>query len=76
MSSAVTPTFEEATYKKAASRLIPFLFLCYIVAFLDRVNVGFAKLQMAGDLNSATRSTASAQASSSSATSSSRCRAM
>ena len=50
MSSAVTPEFEEATYKKVASRLIPFLFLCYIVAFLDRVNVGFAKLQMASDL--------------------------
>lgn len=48
--SAITPQFEAATYKKAASRLIPFLFLCYIVAFLDRVNVGFAKLQMASDL--------------------------
>src|SRR5499426_3526765 len=51
MSAAVTPQFEEATYKKVASRLIPFLFLCYVVAFLDRVNVGFAKLQMAGDLH-------------------------
>jgi MFS family permease len=50
MPPAVTPQFEEATYKKVASRLIPFLFLCYIVAFLDRVNVGFAKLQMASDL--------------------------
>jgi len=50
MSAVVTPQFEEATYRKAASRLIPFLFLCYIVAFLDRVNVGFAKLQMAHDL--------------------------
>jgi MFS family permease len=50
MSSAVTTQFEEATYKKAASRVIPFVFLCYIVAFLDRVNVGFAKLQMASDL--------------------------
>src|SRR5262244_1935165 len=41
---------EHAAFGKAARRLIPFLFLCYIVAFLDRVNVGFAKLQMAGDL--------------------------
>ena len=48
--TAVTPEFEQATFSKVASRLIPFLFLCYIVAFLDRVNVGFAKLQMAGDL--------------------------
>jgi len=31
-------------------RVVPFLFVCYIVAFLDRVNVGFAKLQMAADL--------------------------
>lgn len=42
--------FEEATYRKLFWRLIPFLFVCYVVAFLDRVNVGFAKLQMAGDL--------------------------
>ena len=32
-------------------RLIPFLFLCYILAYLDRVNVGFAKLQMSADLS-------------------------
>ena len=50
MSVAVTLQFEEATYRKVATRLIPFLFLCYILAFLDRVNVGFAKLQMASDL--------------------------
>jgi MFS family permease len=50
VSTTITAQFEEATYRKAASRLIPFLFLCYIVAFLDRVNVGFAKLQMASDL--------------------------
>ena len=31
-------------------RLIPFLFCCYILAYLDRVNVGFAKLQMSADL--------------------------
>lgn len=43
-------SFEEATYRKLAWRLVPFLFLCYIVAYLDRVNVGFAKLQMLGDL--------------------------
>jgi MFS family permease len=45
-----TPEYEKATFDKVAWRLIPFLFLCYIVAFLDRVNVGFAKLQMAPDL--------------------------
>ncbi|MEF9481062.1 MFS transporter [Ralstonia sp. 1B3] len=31
-------------------RLVPFLLLCYVVAYLDRVNVGFAKLQMLNDL--------------------------
>jgi ACS family tartrate transporter-like MFS transporter len=31
---------------KARRRLIPFLFLLYIVAYLDRINVGFAALQM------------------------------
>jgi len=41
---------EENAYAKAARKLIPFLFICYVVAFLDRVNVGFAKLQMAPEL--------------------------
>lgn len=40
----------DAVYRKVGWRLIPMLFLCYIVAYLDRVNVGFAKLQMQGDL--------------------------
>jgi len=42
--------FEAETYGKVDRRIIPFLFLCYILAYLDRVNVGFAKLQMAKDL--------------------------
>ena len=42
--------FEEQTYGKVARRLVPFLFLCYLAAYLDRVNVGFAKLQMLDDL--------------------------
>jgi D-galactonate transporter len=46
-----SPDFERATYKKVTWRLIPFLFLCYILAYLDRVNVGFAKLQMSADLS-------------------------
>ncbi len=44
-------TFESKTYSKVDWRLLPFLFLCYILAYLDRVNVGFAKLQMLGDLS-------------------------
>jgi len=41
---------ENGIYRKVAMRIVPLLFLCYIVAFMDRVNVGFAKLQMQGDL--------------------------
>lgn len=37
-------------YAKASARLIPLLFVCYIVAYLDRVNIGFAKLQMTSSL--------------------------
>lgn len=43
-------SFEARTYAKVARRLIPFLMLCYLGAYLDRVNVGFAKLQMLNDL--------------------------
>jgi D-galactonate transporter len=42
--------FEEATYRKVALRFIPFLMLCYVVAYLDRVNIGIAKLNMLADL--------------------------
>lgn len=42
--------FEKKTYGRVTRRLIPFLFLCYVVAYVDRVNVGFAKLQMLADL--------------------------
>ena len=38
------------TLRKVTLRLIPFLFILYIVAWLDRVNVGFAGLQMNADL--------------------------
>ena len=37
---------EAAVYKKITWRILPFLFLCYVLAYVDRVNVGFAKLQM------------------------------
>jgi MFS family permease len=44
-------SLETRTYHKVDVRLLPFLFLCYILAYLDRVNVGFAKLQMLKDLS-------------------------
>jgi ACS family tartrate transporter-like MFS transporter len=37
---------ENAVVRKLTWRLVPFLFLLYIVAYLDRINVGFAALQM------------------------------
>ena len=43
--------FERATFARITWRLLPLLFAGYVAAFLDRVNVGFAKLQMAGDLH-------------------------
>ena len=42
--------FEGAVYRKVTWRLVPFLMICYVTAFLDRVNVGYAKLQMLDDL--------------------------
>ncbi|MGH8375565.1 MAG: MFS transporter, partial [Pseudomonas sp.] len=32
-------------------RFMPLLFLCYVVSYLDRINVGFAKLTMLNDLS-------------------------
>jgi D-galactonate transporter len=40
----------DAAYRKVTWRLIPFLFLCYVLSFLDRINIGFAQLQMKQDL--------------------------
>ncbi|MER8013974.1 MFS transporter [Streptomyces griseoluteus] len=43
-------TRENAVFRKVVRRIVPFLVLCYVVSYLDRVNVGFAKLQMSTDL--------------------------
>ncbi len=44
------PDLASVTLRKVTLRLIPFIFILYIVAWLDRVNVGFAALQMNSDL--------------------------
>ncbi|MFW6502468.1 MFS transporter [Acinetobacter baumannii] len=49
-SSEVDTTIRKSAYRKIAFRLMPFLMLCYFCAYLDRVNVGFARLQMMSDL--------------------------
>ncbi|HUN47460.1 MAG TPA: MFS transporter [Stellaceae bacterium] len=42
---------EQRTMRKVAWRLVPFLMLCYFIAYLDRVNVGFAGATMSKDLS-------------------------
>lgn len=49
-SAVPTSDIEELAYRKVSLRIMPFLMICYVVAYLDRVNVGFAKLQMLSDL--------------------------
>jgi len=43
-------SLEQRTIARASARLVPFLILCFFVAYLDRVNVGFAALTMNRDL--------------------------
>src|SRR4051812_42584412 len=52
MSLSTTPRdpVEVATMRKVGLRLVPFLILCYFIAYVDRVNVGFAALTMNKDL--------------------------
>lgn len=48
--AAPGPVDPEALRRKVAWRILPFIFLLYIVSYLDRANAGFAKLAMADDL--------------------------
>jgi MFS transporter, ACS family, tartrate transporter len=41
---------EKRTMDKVTWRLVPFLIACYFIAYLDRVNVGFANASMSKDL--------------------------
>lgn len=43
--------FEKATYRKVTWRLVPLLMLAYTAAYLARINVGLAKLEMLRDLH-------------------------
>src|SRR5271155_2725411 len=42
---------EKRTMDKVTWRLVPFLIACYFIAYLDRVNVGFANASMSKDLS-------------------------
>ena len=48
--TAADEALEKATIRRVTLRLMPFLMVCYFFALLDRVNVGFAALQMNKDL--------------------------
>jgi MFS transporter, ACS family, tartrate transporter len=45
-----THTVEARTMRRVALRIVPFLMVCYFVSFVDRVNLGFAALDMVRDL--------------------------
>ncbi|MFF7710573.1 MFS transporter [Pseudomonas sp. NPDC007930] len=46
MTDTLTRDPAAALYRRVTLRLIPFIFVCYLFNYIDRVNVGFAKLQM------------------------------
>src|SRR5215210_2368277 len=48
--STPSPTALDRARAKAYRRLIPLLFLCYVIAYVDRTNVSIAKLTMTKDL--------------------------
>ena len=50
LGDTVDEGIERRVVARVTWRLVPFLCLCFMVAFLDRVNVGFAKLTMLPDL--------------------------
>ncbi|MET0427196.1 MAG: MFS transporter, partial [Microvirga sp.] len=56
LGTAVTSTDQgiAPVYRKIIWRLIPFLFLCYVLNYIDRVNISFASLQFREDLGIST----------------------
>ena len=46
----IEPVVPEAVMRKVTRRIIPFVFVCYVISYIDRVNVGFAALTMNRDL--------------------------
>ncbi len=48
--AVLRPDLAESTRRRVTHRLMPFLFVLYIIAYIDRINISFAGLQMTGDL--------------------------
>ncbi|MCG7507830.1 MFS transporter [Mesorhizobium retamae] len=42
---------EDALFRRITYKIVPILFICYVIAYIDRANIGFAKLQMLDDLH-------------------------
>ncbi|MCE4062325.1 MFS transporter [Pandoraea sputorum] len=49
--SAAGQVVEESTYRKIAWRTLPLLFVCYIINYIDRANIGIAQIQFKADLH-------------------------
>ncbi|WP_250514621.1 MFS transporter [Caballeronia sp. INDeC2] len=49
--SGVFRTESDSAYRKITLRIVPLLFICYMLNYMDRVNVGYAQLQMKHALN-------------------------
>ncbi len=76
MTAPVTPeqtALVDSAVRRSVKRLIPFLLLMYVIAFLDRSNVGFAKEELEADIGLSAAAYALGAGCSSSATPSSRC---
>lgn len=41
----------ESMYRKVTRRVVPLLFVCYLIGYLDRINISYAQLQMRSDLS-------------------------
>ena len=48
--AAIRVDLADSTRRHVTRRLMPFLFFLYVVSYIDRINVGFAGLQMTGEL--------------------------
>lgn len=46
----LNPSDVDATYRKLSLRILPFLFICYVLGFIDRVNISFAHLEFSADI--------------------------
>ncbi|RBW70077.1 MFS transporter [Bacillus taeanensis] len=48
--NSINQSIQSSAIKKTMLRILPFTFICYVIAYLDRVNLGFAALEMNADL--------------------------